>query len=111
MKGTEKQITWAEDIRKETLKGIDTHVESQTWYADANADWVATYKTAGEIVKAAYEEIFANADTYAGKIIDNRNRLFLGGANCILDNTYKAITAGKEITAEMLVKHINSKMY
>lgn len=89
MKGTEKQIKWAEDIINNPVEAMEKHIEWAREFAPAE---IAPVTKAIEAYRAMIAKGGANADD-AAFIIDHRSR-FAAAAEKIL--TREFIAAGNQ---------------
>ena len=87
MKGTEKQIAWAEDIKAEVIANCDCIIRnSMADGAEFSINYVDTI-TAGEL-KAFVEDAFSKVDS-AKTIIDNRSNYTYGALVRLARNVAK----------------------
>ena len=73
MKGTEKQVKWAEEIKAgvyQTLAWIENRLENDRFYTDADLRYVS--REAVEALRAEYDAVFERVDS-AALIIDKRD--------------------------------------
>jgi len=99
MKGTEKQIAWAEDIKRTTIDTCKNNIERMNGEAlfEANVD---AYK----IMLAVIDKIIEiNADKDAAWWIDHRNTIASQRINSTADNWASQIRSGRK-TAQQIAE-------
>ena len=103
MKGTEKQIAWAENIKNEAVETCRKNIEineqrvAETAHPMYNAN-IAAYK----VMLAVLEKMFEiNAQQDAGWWIDHREKISSAAINQIVSRWAEMIRSGR-MTAEQL---------
>lgn len=90
MKGTEKQIAWAEDIKTSAIKTCAANAQR---FETIEPKWSELYSKIGARCKALIKKIEENPDAEnASWWIDNRNRL--PNANRVFDQVSTMISNG-----------------
>ena len=111
MKGTEKQIAWAQDIKRYALANLESNI---TLYTDClkeydNHPLFAANIEAYKIMRAVIEGIFAAHDD-AEYIINHREKLTPSGYTTYIDRWSELIRSGKK-TAEQIARENGLKDY
>lgn len=108
MKGTEKQILWAEDIKRETLETCDANIRlSQARLDEYKADMFKLDEIAYRLVKAAFVKMFAGIDD-AGAIINRRHRMGGSGVNSLADQIRNDLVKGKSADEIAALLHVTN---
>ena len=103
MKGTEKQIKWAEDIKLNALNACDRNIEvAMSRYEETGLDMYKTQATLYKIAKAAFEKAFSGIDD-ASTIIDKQYKFNGKTANEYVTRMMEQINKGR-ITIERIAK-------
>ena len=88
MKGSEKQIKWAEDIIEKAMTSFDDMIKNyDKFQANGVADVLGYSKKAVEAAKADMKAVFAQVDK-ASDIIDIRNKLTYDVLKATVINAY-----------------------
>ena len=103
MKGTEKQIKWAEDIMYDALDTCDKNIKlNGERYEATGLDMYKMQATLYKIAKATFEKAFAGIED-ASEIIDKRYKYNGKTANEYVTRMREQIIKGR-ITLEQIAK-------
>lgn len=106
MKGTARQIEWAEDIRRQAIENIEANIKLRAQYDDVpSAATVSAYK----IMRAVVDGVFAAHDD-AEWIINHRQMLTPSGYRVCVDRWAELISTGR-MTAEQIAAQNGLKDY
>ena len=103
MKGTEKQIKWAEDIMHDVLDTCEKNIKiNSERHEQTGLDMFKAQAVLYKIVKATFEKAFAGIED-AGAFIDMRHRYSGETANRFVARMMEQINKGR-ITIEQIAK-------